>query len=302
MSATVLGRKKWSCTRTEKGREYKLLWRVKCSDYADGPQVALSAAGLASVGAEWSYGNDNDPWAFCLPTASARPVVDDEKCKYWDVEQTFSTIPLKRCQDQDIEDPLNEPPRISGSAVRYLKEAQKNRQGKYILSSSHEQITGIQKDAGRPSVIVELNSLDLDAEIGAMMQDTLNDSPLWGLGERKIKMTWPSWERRIYGTCSFYYIRRFEFEIRYEGFDLIDVADAGFKKYRGSPLPDTPENRANPKNYIVAKDVQGENSPQKILLNGNGEPLEDPTNPVFLPTIELYDESNFYLLGIPSYL
>lgn len=293
MSATAVGPLDWTLDKNQQGRTYKLKWLVKADDYDDGPQTAMNASGLASIGAPWGYGNDDDPWALCLPIASSRPFYTNEKGIFWIVEQTFSTAPIRRCQDTEVEDPLQEPPNISGSYTRYVKEAQKDRNGAPIYNSSKELITGIEKDAGRPTVVIELNSLTLGLDVATEMQDTLNDAPLWDLSERKIKLTMPSWQRKIYGSCTFYYTRRFEFEIRFEGFDRDDIVDAGNKVFRGSPF-----SLDNPDNYIQYKDVNGENS--RVLLDGNGNPLTDINSPVYLPTIELYDESNFLTLGIPS--
>lgn len=296
-------RLKWSMSRSEEGhREYKLSMLVKMTDPADGPWSVLNSAGLPAIGASWTYGNDNDPWAFCTPNVSAKMVIEDEPNILWMTEHTFSTRPLRRCQDNSIDNPLAEPPDISGSYLRYVKKLEKDRNSKAILSSSHEQITGLERDASRLTIVIGRNMLNLDLPTLHTMVDTLNDSAVWGLDSRKIKLGAPRFERRLYGTCSFYINLTTEFEIRPEGWDIDDVADTGYKKFHVGVLADTPENRANPKNYILAKDYIGGNPPQRILLDGNGDPLTDPTNPHYLDPIEGYGESNFYLLDIPSSL
>jgi hypothetical protein len=301
MTATVKGRIDWSLQRDKDGhREYRLRSHVVTDDVEDGPERVYFAAGAPAIGAPWTFGNDNDAWAFCWPTATVTPIVTREPNNHWILENLFSTRPLNRCQDDAIESPLLEPDRVSGSFVKYTREALWDRFGNLILSSSHEQIRGLERDANRPSVIIEQNEASLGLATFSEMIDTVNDATLWGLGERKIKLSNVSWERKLYGTCTFYYTRRLEFDIRFDGFDFNDVADAGFKVFDDELYEDNPTNRADPRKYKVCEDGRGNKTPTKVLLDGSGSQLTDATSPVFLPEIELYAESNFLLLGIPT--
>jgi hypothetical protein len=222
------------------------------------------------------------------------------------VDQTFTTLPVsKRCQDNQISDPLSEPPECSGSFVRYQKRLEKDRYGAAVLSSSHETIKGLFKDASRPTVSVGINTLSLDLPGFIAMIDTLNDGEIWGVAARCMKLSTIAWQRKLYGTCSFYFTRRFDFEIRFDGFDEKEVADCGYKKFRNGEDDD----RGNPEHYVLAKDLKGNNPPQRVLLDGDGNTLASTVgtgtgilNAVFLPPIEVYEESNFYALGIPSSL
>lgn len=313
MSATNLGRIDWGLDIDDEGyRTYKLKSLIQCSDYNDGPFTALFASGNPVVGSYWAYGNDIDPWCFCYPTAQVSPVYTNEPCKFYEITHKFSNKPLKRCQDNSINNPLDEPIKISGSFTRYNKEnVEKDRFGDMILSSSHEPIRGIQKPCNSPSVVIEFNQSYLGLDIFSPMVTTVNDSDLWGLGPRTIMLANVTWSRLLYGTCSFYYNIKLEFEVRYEGWDLDDVLDKGFKVRKGNWTPavgtpktwtpDTSLSVDEPKNFVVWKDANRENFPTATPLK-NGDPLMDPSDPQFLETIELLDESNFYLLGIPSYL
>lgn len=292
----------WTVQRDNEGhRDYEAIFLVEQESVEDGPNMALFADGLPNTGDVWDFGNDYDPWAFCQPETrvSRHQAIEGHRHLYWQVAKKFSTRPLKRCQDQSIENPLDEPPQISGSFTSYMKEAEKDRNGKHILSSSLEKITGLERDIKMPTVVISMNSLSLDLATVTQVISSypLNDSAMWGVAARCVKLTNFSWERRLYGTCTFYYNRRFEFEIKFDTHDLTDVADAGFKVYKGSG------STSNPANYEVYKDDKGENTQTPILLNGSGSINPDPVgSPVFLPTIELYGQSNLLLLGIPSSL
>jgi len=297
VSASVLGRLSWEVDRDKEGhRNYTLRSLVETTDADDGPVKVIFATGLPAIGSFWAFGNDVDVWAFCTPELKVTPVVEGEPNRHWEVEQKWTTKPLNRCQDQSVENPLMEPQKVSGSFVQYSRQVETDRHDKLIKSSSHEIIRGVEKDDARPSVSIGQNVLNLQLPLITSMRQTVNDSPLWGLPARCIKLSRISWSRVLYGLCFFYYTRTFEFDIKFETWDLDDLADVGFKKYGGDG------DRADPANFIVIKDKQDENSPERCLLDGNGDMLVDPTNPVFIPTVELYEQSNFLSLGIPTYL
>jgi hypothetical protein len=320
MTATVLGRHNWEMNRTREGnREYTLTCLVE-SDYDDGPAQVMQAVGLPTIGTYWSFGNDADFWAFCTPDLqiSYYNRNEGERHKYWTTTQVFSTRPIQRCQDSSIEDPLMEPPKISGSFNNVQKEIKEDRNGSQIKSSSHEQITGIMKDDARPSVIIEWNSASLDLDWIASAINTLNDGRMWGLAARKIKLSNVSWSRQLYGLCNFYYTKRLEFEVRFDGFDSDAIGDrimdTGFRCLRGkwvesgtAGVPPTWEqetglDETNPDHYIRVKDCWEDPAPMRVPLDGHGGRLTDPTTPVFIDKVELYAETNFLAYGIPAVL
>lgn len=302
MTASVIDWKSWELKRDREGyRTYNIQFLLETTDDDDGPLTVMSSGDLPLVGATYGFGNEADTYCWCTPECTVKPVRTSEPNFLWTLDQIFTNKPMKRCNTDTIENPLDEPQKVSGSFLKYNKKLRQDRNGDPITSSSHEYITGIERDAGRPTVTIEQNIASLGLTTFAAMQDTVNDATLWGLAARKIKLDNISWERKLYGTCTYYYTRKFEFSIKYEGFDLVDVVDTGFKVFDIDNITDNATNRANPKNYIVYKTAnQGENSPQKILLDGNGNALSNSASPVFLPTIEIYDESDFTTLGIPT--
>jgi hypothetical protein len=204
---------------------------------------------------------------------------------------------------------LSEPQKVSGTFAVYTKEAEKDRLGKLILSSSHERIKGIEKKDVRPTVTIEQNTpaLQLDSLSGAI--NKLNDGNLWGLTKRKVMLTNITWRRNVYGTCNYYYTRTLEFEVRFDGFDEKEVAQVGYKCRKGTwnnvthVWVPSALSAADPTNFDWYKEEWSQRpTPTRILLTANGDPLTDPTNPVFHAAIELYGEYNFLTLGIPTWL
>jgi len=238
-------------------------------------------------------------WAFCKPTlvVSVHQEREGDPTKLWKVENTYSTKPSKRCQDESIEDPLLEPQKVSGGFVKYTEEATEDRNGVAIKSSSHEMFRGAQVefDANRPTVRIEQNTARLGLATFTEMIDTVNDRTLWGLAARKIKLSNITWSRNLYGQCNFYFTRNFEFDINFNTFDR-KLIDEGTKVLN----PDlVGADKDNPKHFIRYKDANDENT--RVILDGNGNALTDGANPVEI-TIEKYEESNFLLLGIPTNL
>lgn len=295
MAATLLGLYHWGLTSDDDGhRTYTAQFRVKTDDTDDGPAVVFATAGLPLAGATWAYGNDVDLWAFCLPKRTVRTFKQKgEPGNHWLVQCEFTTKPQNRCQTTSIENPLNEPARLSGSYVKYVREATVDRNGDPILTSSHEIVTGpvVERDFNRPTVRVGLTLASLPLSTFNPMVDTLNDATLWGLAARKVKLSNVSWTRLLYGTCTYYYTVDYEFEISDE-WDTTYVDQGTMVLAPGGDA-------TNPQHFVRYKDGTEENA--TVLLDGNGNALDAVADVVNLP-LEKYDESNFLLLGIPTTL
>lgn len=312
MTATLHGFRYGGASRDEQGhRTYKLISLVKTTSLLDGPSIAFTTPGLPQTGSPYSVGNDIDVWAFCTPetTVSYYGQEDDAPEYWWTVEHTFTTKWGYRCRTTTIEDPLLEPDRVSGSFSRFQKEVEKDRNGNLIESSSHETLRGIMKEANRPTITIEQTVPNLELSLFASMVNTVNDAPLWGLAARQIMLVNVSWERRLYGVCNFYFIRRLEFEIDYDGWDPDEIADKGYRCLKGEWTPvgnpttwteDAGLNQDNLAHYMIARDIHGEIEPDGVLLDGTGSRLTNPNNPHFLGPFEVQDQSNFLLLNIPT--
>lgn len=323
MTATlVTGRRAYGGERDDEGhRTWMVTHLVNVSDPNDGPQIVMALGTLPQVGDAYAFGNDSDTWAFCYPYMKISPheaIKEGHWIKTWKVEQKFSTKPLKRCADTTIGDPLSEPQTISGSFVKYQKEAVIDRYGNPIRSSSHEPFTGqqVEFDANRPTVKIGQNVASLGLATFAPMVDCVNDSTLWGMSARCVKLSNVSWERKLYGTCSYYYTRNFEFDVDYNGFDR-RVVDEGNKVLNGKWDPTTKEwtlvqingvdpDPNNPTHFIRATDFNG--NPIKVPLNGYGVPISPnytgtgTGNTLVTKLVEKYEEVNFLTLNIPSTL
>lgn len=335
MSSTVLGRIDWGVTRNEDGhRDYFVKWLVEADSTAAGPQTISFAPGLPQIGAQWAFGLDNDAWAFCSPAWTIAPFTNtQERSDLWVVTQPFTTRPLFRCQTQQIENPLLEPPRLSGSYVREVRRARVDRHGEIPRSISSEPVTGQDMDVpeSRPTVHVEITQLNHNLDVITSMTNTLNDAPLWGLSPRKVFFSDVSWRRFMYGTCTFYFVMGLDFEINFRTFDrtIGDVSRLRLAKHiflaakNAGLTPDdidpttivgsiawsnTKEPRwegppvkikDNPRNYEEAQDEKGGQLGYVHLDDWGMQMYPGSPRPPGKIKLELLPESNFLLLGIP---
>lgn len=294
------GRRTWSMARDAEGhREYKIKHLVRAAAN-DGPANVIRTPGLPVPGGFWFFGIDLDPWAICRPNATVQPHPDYKEgtlVRFWIVENTYSTKPDKRCNETEIEDPLLEPMKISGSFVNKQREATRDRHGKAILTSSHEIVRGAQVefDEHAGTVRIEQNVPILQLGLFSRMVNTVNDAPLWGMPARCVKLSNAPWAEHYYGTCYRYFTRMFEFDVSAKinqstgllesGFDR-DLLDEGGKALHGhwdettgawtldninSVAPD----RFNPAHFDKVKDKSGEN--MRVILDGTGKPINAKT-------------------------
>lgn len=306
-----------SMTRDAEGhREYKISHLV-VADWDDGPEKVFNTPGLPLTGSLWNFDNDMDVWAFCRPQLSINlykekqgdGITDREgesatKRRLWKVDNTFATRQSKRCQDTPIEDPLLEPQKVSGSFEKLqfdsgygyedVAAAQAGGARTFPLKTpSHEPLRGISVDDNRPTVRISQNVASLGLATFSEMVDTLNDSTLWGLATRKIKLDNVSWERNLTGSCDFYYTRTFEFSIEFNTFDRIEPA------YGKMELSDPFADSDDLNNFNRQQDGKG-NLREGFIAEG-GLRASSIDDAVKVPVI-YYTESNFLLLGIPTSL
>lgn len=291
MATTLIsGPRSWKMTRDEEGhREYVITHLVKGASN-DGPFNALRTVGLPLPGNMWNFGIDVDIWAWCKNDATVTPVHSDEPNYYFIVEQTFTTKPTFKCQDIQIENPLLQPQRVSGSFNKITLEASHDRFGRPMLTSSFELHKGpqLEYEYSKPVIQIEQNVALLQAELINPMVNTLNDRTLWGMPARTIKFSDFSWEKRYHGVCFSYYTRRFSFDVSAEGFDRY-LVDAGTKALSGKWTIENNQDiwkltningavpvSTNPTHFNRYQDRNGNLS--TVLLDGAGRPFTPALN------------------------
>jgi hypothetical protein len=286
------GHRKWSLQRDENGyRVYSLQMRAITDDARLGPYSVLTyCPGLPLPGDMWAVDLDFDPWAWATGKASVKPVVDDKPNTQWDLDFEFSNKPGKLCNDTEIGDPLLQPPKVSGSFVKYTEEAARDRFGRPVVTSSWELLRGQQNEwpLSDPTVKIQMNVATSPVSMIAAAIDHLNQYAMWGLPPRTIRLDTAPWSWEFWGTCFKYYSMELDFAIRARGWDR-DNLDEGTKALRGRHADDTgdwtliniggqPPDPNNPSHFDRYKDRAGENT--RVILDGRGQPFDPRLNEV----------------------
>lgn len=316
MTRAVHGVRKWGPLQVDEDgyREYKLGMILRTNDKLDGPYQMLRTPGTPVPGSAWSFGNDNDTWAFRRPEVTIErynyddsAVYGDETWSLWYAEYTFGTKPLKTCRDTEIENPLMEPYKYSGNYKNYSEEAYFDRFGFPLVNSAWEQFRGEQVEFDRtmPTIRIEQNVSNLQLGLLSSMINCVNDRAMWGLPPRTIRLVNAPWEKLIYGTCYYYFRRSLEFEINYETWDRL-ILDEGTAALNGKwhettrhwvlqPINGEAPDRFNPAHFVRFEDFKGQ--PSRVILNGFGLPagvcideyvpesFEDPFPEIYIAVI-----------------
>lgn len=331
LTAALDGHAQWWGERDSDGyRTYHIVHKVltdNTAGFADGPYNVLTATGLPLPGSFWNFDGDVDVYAICQWDATVSPLVEGERTEYWKVEQVFTTKPTDKCINRTgtgtgtgnpANDPLLEPPRLSGNFVKYTEEKTLDRFGNIICNSAFERIRGplVEFDASRLTIRVTINEGSLNIDNKTAIIDTVNISTLWGFAARTVKLSNISWEQKYSGNCDCYYEVMYEFEVSPTGFDR-EVADEGTKALHGqwnkttkawelininggAPDPN------NPTHFKRIIDFNG--NPMRATLNGAGIPATTydlsgtSSTEAGLINIEYYEESDFLgeISGLPS--
>lgn len=311
MAIRNLGRIYWGANKTDDGkREYKVRFLIESEEKDDGPEKIINATyatnPLPAIGDYWSYGNDNDVGATRTPgwkISAFNGTNKQDHIRYWVAEFKFNNKTVSTCADFVAETPFDEPWKVSGSFVNRQREVFRDASGNPLLTSSFER-TGVQEDEGMMNLSITQNMLTINFNVHALFMNGANLNPIWGMPQDTVKFTGMSWEKRYYGACLAYYMRRLEFLISWNGFLRDDIPNKGKKIISGDWDKSTPPvyvptgNANNPNDYVRATDPKGK--PTEYWLNTNGTPAN---NPQFLsPPKQVLQRRDLAQLGVPLVL
>jgi hypothetical protein len=291
MAAELIGITDWWMERDSEGyRDYHIEWLIEAA-VTDGPANVHLCPMLPIIGSYWSFLADLDYQVSCRPDMEVRPVVKGEINDLWLVTQLFSNRPLRRCSEDNNDDPLSQPPTASGTFVKIRQEAKTDKDGNPLLNPAFERIRGeiVEVDAPRPTVQISRNvsSLQLPYVTSLFFSKTvLNDSPLWGLPARKVKLANYTWNEHYQGSCLKYYTEVLEFEV--DDFDRPYTATGYMKLKDGG----TPGNLL----HYEANRTGADGTVTETYLDGDGAATDTP----YETNLEIYGEADLLSLGIPT--
>lgn len=278
----------------EQHRQYTSIWQVITDDNDDGPWTVIQAAGIPAYRSSYSFGNDTDPWAWCH-SISAELVENAATGRKWYVTTVHSTKPATRCADVRIENPLDEPLRVSGSFVQFTRAATKDNEDHAIVNTVDEPfVPPVEVDDSRKVLVLEKNTPTIDISQWTDYSDTVNSTGIWGLPVRTVKLNQWRFTVEYQGTCSPYISNSWEFHINLQTWDF-SILNAGFRYLpAGASAPD----------YKTIADYTDNQRHQPTPLSSASAIVDLQGNPgaVHYRDFRIYREKNFTLLGLPSTL
>lgn len=279
----VLGPIDWGLKKSTDGhRDYTVVFLIQTANIgnvnedgislADGPQTVLAKTpsggvnGLPVIGTPYKIGNDNDPYALCLPDPEINPVHQrGEPHDLWTATFRFSTRYMERsqCDPEDetgnfaVKDPLSEPWIEAGTYYKFTKLADKcsklifqDSSGNILYSvdqassgqplqdirNSAFEVIPLEVDDGRATLQLTHNylyhPLTWDSTMGAdivplpTLVNCVNSVQLWGFQPRCVKLSNYTYTRIVYGKCTYFYRITFDFDINVKTWDK-PLADRG---------------------------------------------------------------------------
>jgi hypothetical protein len=169
-----------------------------------------------------------------------------------------------------------------------------DKDGKPLKNSAGEGFTGpaTEFDFSKPAVTIGMNLPDLPLSTIAQLMQCVNDSPLWGLNARCVKLSGCRARRLLYGTCSYFYSVDLDFDIDYNTFDR-KIVDAGTTSTKTGGTPGVQAD--------MIKNRTSEGDMVRYYLDGNGNVVPNAQSAAIL-TFQKYKTANLFLLGIPPSL
>lgn len=235
MSCWIVGGPRWGVGKIDQDwhRTWPVTFVVQTDDMADGPAVAVQTPGLPIQGDIYVVGNEVDIWAwFRAGPTTITPDRDKGGNQFFYITYEATTRPAsvggpggrddkgerKKCADQRIENPLAEPPAVSVASVAEQQEQDYDKDGRAFMYTSFEHIKGKDATFDRcdQQVTIEMNVLDAERTITQSFMELLNNAPLWGFPERCWKLVDWSADRKLYGLCGFYHVKKMVFRCKAE--------------------------------------------------------------------------------------
>lgn len=217
----------------------------------------------------------------------------DDAWRYVASRRSRRTGPL-RCQvtvNYDSEpDPLSQYPEYSWDFGSSSEPIDHDYSGNPILNSAGESFDPpIMTDVYDLTLRYRRNEASYSAPVAEAYIGAVNTAAFLGFAAGKVKCT------KFAGTQAraaalTYWVVDYEFIVRVSDFWKRKILDEGFRVYIGTDAAGKPD-------YDIMKDTKGNPLSQPVLLDGNGEKLNDGANAVFLE-FDIMKTANLTALSI----
>lgn len=205
-------------------RIYTSLYQV-IGSYDASPYEISAADGIPTYGFSYIWNGFVDLWAFAK-TAQVDPgerIKDpggtSEDMLKWTVTIKHSSEPFDGSNDAETprENPLNDPPVISGGFSPYKRNIHRDKDGVAIENTAKMPYDpGISIDDAYDTIKISYNTATINLFQRAQFRGSVNSASIWGLDVRQAKLTRWDWQVLRAGVGFDYIKHNFEFLISYQ--------------------------------------------------------------------------------------
>ncbi|HEV7281058.1 MAG TPA: hypothetical protein VGN57_12710 [Pirellulaceae bacterium] len=278
---------------TRNKREYTTVWRVYTNDINDQAQTVCDSVYLPAYGAPYSFGYDF--YSYSTLTDKSADLEDEESSfKVWLVTCKYSTEEKEKCSEDTIENPLQEPPKVSYGKQNITEAVQKDKNDKPILNKAGEPFEqAVERTLSLRTISITRNESSFDEENAADFENTVNSSSIWGKEKGTVLCESITAEGpNYYGSCLKYWTVTYEFVVKKDGWKR-KILNAGFKHFES----------ASSDELVIAKDGDDEVTKPVLLKEDGTRQKEKDEDGVLIPhylEFEIEEERPFSSLGLPD--
>ena len=208
---------------SEFDRQYTIKYQV-ITGIADGPRTALQAPGIPQWGSFYRYNNEVDLWSFAQQY-TPRVVETDMRYNFgsgevkalkWEIDVSYSTRATNRQTQPQRDNPLEEPPKISGSYLSSSRPAYDDKNGAKILNTAGEPyLPAPTVPSDIDTLLISYNTAVISLPQRADYIGSVNSVNIWGLEPRQARLV--RWGYTVAYAGSMPYIQhKFEFNISFQ--------------------------------------------------------------------------------------
>ncbi len=273
-------------TDTEGNRTYIVTAQVKTNDRGDASIIVIAGLGL-DLTSFYAFGNESDPGAF-FTSARAVPKKRKESLTVWTVTINYSSKAKDKVNVTQVDDPLDEPPQISGSFVEYLKIVEKD-QANVIVANTVGDVFDppVMDEDGRPTIVILKNFAECNLPLYGDYFGAVNLDPFFGLGVRTCRLAGITWGQKYRGSGVPYYPITMTFEIKKDTWDL-SILNRGYAELDGGV-------------WKVVADDKNKAFNKQVNLDAAGKKIPPGSPGYFIvPKFRIKDERPFSVLNIPT--
>lgn len=278
----------------EGNRTYGVTWAIWTDVATVGPIAVRNALGL-TYSSYYQFYDEQDLGAF-FDGVDVQGINLDQSGRlrrYATVK--YTTRPKKRCDEAQIDNPLLQPEKRSGSFAQFQTPLVKDIFGAAYTNAAGHPLFDAVKDDSRPSLVIQKNFPLSHLPVLWSYRDAVNIDTFYGKPKRQWKVMRIAWDEVFLGTCASYAAVTLEFQHDPDMWDFEHV-NAGFYELTAGGIQVIKDREGLPVSEPHPLTLGGRMLPPNIDAAGN--PIPNGPNQVNYVSCRGYPEKAFKAIGI----